>query len=152
LYSLAAGCILFFAFCLKEFRLKARAILFLLSMISTCWLLVPAAAEPGLEQPFSVSWSVIESKLGGDFWDVFFSTPQNGILVGRQGSIARTSDGGENWKSIDSGVQIDLWAIYFPNPSMGWAVGDHGTVLITRDGGATWQSQHSGIEASLVGV
>jgi len=128
-----------------------RIALFVISILLVCFPGFLAAAE-STRQPFSVSWSSAGSRIEGDFWDLFFSTPRNGILVGQNGSIARTSDGGENWRNVDSGVQADLWSAHFPNPSTGWIVGEGGTILVTHDAGATWLPQRSGIAGSLVSV
>nr|WP_249210041.1 YCF48-related protein [Bradyrhizobium manausense] len=109
------------------------------------------AAEP-ISRPFLVSWSNVEAKIDGDFWEIHFSTPLNGVLAGRRGAIARTTDAGTSWYKTESGVEADLWSASFPEPADGWIVGDSGTIIVTHDGGATWRKQNSRTNSSLVGV
>ena len=111
-----------------------------------------ALSSNAATRPFSVSWSVVDAQVRGDYWDVLFSSPANGVLVGRNGAIARTTDGGATWHQLESGVADDLWSVSFPTPTSGWIAGDHGAIVATSDGGATWRKQSSGVSSRLVSV
>jgi photosystem II stability/assembly factor-like uncharacterized protein len=96
---------------------------------------------------------------GGSLSSIQFMNEENGLIVGYNGTIFRTSDGGETWERNDppvEGIEIDLptgrgWWYYdcwdlrrldFVTDSRGWAVGNNGAILKTTDGGSTWITQH----------
>lgn len=87
-----------------------------------------------------------------DLYGVSFSDARTGTVVGGEGTIFRTTDGGETWQSQSSGTTESLWAVDFADTSTGTAVGNEGTILRTTDGGATWGSQSSGTTVSLRAV
>jgi hypothetical protein len=62
-------------------------------------------------------------------------------IVGAQGSIFHSSDGGQTWTPQASGTVSDLSAVYGFSAQDVWAVGKGCTILHTIDGGAHWQLQ-----------
>jgi photosystem II stability/assembly factor-like uncharacterized protein len=53
-----------------------------------------------------------------------------GYVVGRNGTILRTDDGGLNWVAEVSGTGRHLRGVHFPvHECTGYAVGDNGTIL-----------------------
>ena len=68
-----------------------------------------------------------------DFIDEF-----TGISVGENGTIVRTTDGGDTWSLQISGTTNHLNAVCFIDPENGIAVGEGGTILRTTNGGETW--------------
>jgi len=70
----------------------------------------------------------------GSIRDVYFVSPSTGWIVGDQGKIFFTNDGGINWKEQYSGTDKTLNDIYFVTRNKGWIVGDNGTILSTIDG------------------
>ena len=62
----------------------------------------------------------------------------NGIVVGEQGTILRTTDGGQNWISQSSGTYTYLYGVAFTDINNGTVVGLNGTILNTTDGGQNW--------------
>ncbi len=73
---------------------------------------------------------------------VDFADFENGVIVGAEGTILMTSDGGVTWQSVDSGVDSDLVAVtLMDDGATGFAVGRGGVLLTTRDGGGTWASE-----------
>lgn len=129
------------------------------------WVLRPfAPPEPemeGLCSPDDWCW---QNPLphGYNFSCIHFMDELNGLIVGFNGTIFRTSDGGETWVKTNppvEGIEIDIsnhpdrgWFYYdcwdlgkfqFVNDSVGWAVGNNGAILKTTNGGNTWISQHS---------
>ena len=76
-----------------------------------------------------------------NLWDISFSSPTEGWMVGSYGSIQHTTDGGQNWEDQNSGIDNNLKAIVFVNQTTGWIAGQEGVILHTNDGGGTWTKQ-----------
>lgn len=66
-----------------------------------------------------------------------------GWLVGPQGGLRSSDDGGKTWRRppslAENGASQDLEAISFNSKGQGLAVGKAGTVALTHDGGKTWE-------------
>jgi photosystem II stability/assembly factor-like uncharacterized protein/uncharacterized protein YecT (DUF1311 family) len=75
-----------------------------------------------------------------------FVTTSTGWVVGRNGLIRKTIDGGAHWSDQFSGVSAELFSLSFVDPARGWVCGRGGVILSTTDGGATWQQQESGTQ------
>ena len=72
---------------------------------------------------------------------VYFSSPQNGWIVGEFGLVLHTKDGGKSWVSQRYGSDFpQLYAIEFLDDHRGWAMGQAGSLIQTRDGGQRWSS------------
>ncbi|MFQ6007792.1 MAG: WD40/YVTN/BNR-like repeat-containing protein [Candidatus Zixiibacteriota bacterium] len=93
-------------------------------------------------QPFT------SEKLG----DVIFVDVNNGWVVGSNGYILHTSNGGASWSKQTSGTTNDLWGVTFVDPDTGWAVGRVGIILHTTDGGDSWEPQSSNTDKVLSAV
>ena len=72
---------------------------------------------------------------------VTYLTPTTAVVVGEDGTILRSSDGGVTWTPRVSGTGVWLLGITSPTASVAVAVGDFGTILRSSDGGVTWNSQ-----------
>jgi len=75
-----------------------------------------------------------------------------GYVVGDNGTILKTTNGGAEWVAQTSGTTVRLNGVYAVTATAAWAVGDNGTILRTTDGGATWVAQNSGTTANLNAV
>src|SRR5205807_1924868 len=75
-------------------------------------------------------------------WAVRLLDANTGIVLGDNGTILRTTDGGAHWTIQPAGTTSSLWALSFTDSRTGVAVGDRGAVLRTRDGGVTWTVLH----------
>jgi photosystem II stability/assembly factor-like uncharacterized protein len=73
--------------------------------------------------------------------DVFFTDLDHGFVVGDNGTLMRTTDGGATWTAISTGQSMALMAVHFSDPMHGWVVGRNSVVLRTTDGGVTWISE-----------
>lgn len=73
-------------------------------------------------------------------------------IVGNNGTILRTKDGGASWVQQNAGTTADLLSISAINAEIAWVVGRNGTILKTVDGGQTWQSRLGGDELTLFSV
>lgn len=60
-------------------------------------------------------------------------------VVGSDGLILKTTDGGENWEEQDSGTTELLNTVHFTTLDIGFAGGLRGTLLKTTDGGENWE-------------
>jgi len=72
------------------------------------------------------------------FSDVYAITPDIVVVVGANGTILKTTDGGETWWQKPSGTTENLRKVQFPTPDIGYAVAAGDTFIKTTDGGETW--------------
>lgn len=81
---------------------------------------------------------------------VFFIDHKEGWVVGDEGLILHTLNGGKTWQRQQTGVRGSLRSVHFLTPEVGWVVGREelpygmgsaGIVLFTDDGGLTWKRQ-----------
>lgn len=73
-----------------------------------------------------------------------FITPQKGWVVGEQGTVLYTEDGGENWEAQESGTKLHLRKVQFIDHKKGWMIGEGRSeviILHTYDGGKNWSVQ-----------
>ena len=84
-----------------------------------------------------------EKPLGGDYptlRSIDFISPYEGWVVGEQGFIAHTVNGGNDWELQASGTSYRLNAVRFLDNQRGYAVGDY-IILKTTNGGITWEQE-----------
>ncbi len=101
---------------------------------------------------------------GGDTWtdladtgaligNIAFSDLTHGWLVGAEGAVMATDDGGTSWSEQVSGTHENLDSVACVSDATHcWAVGANGTVLATSDGGTIWSPESSGTAAELYDV
>ncbi len=82
-------------------------------------------------------------------YSVAFPSKKRGWVVGTDGMILISEDGGRVWRRQESGSQDELVHVRFTNDKRGWVVGAKGTILFTDDGGRTWERQISGTSNHL---
>ena len=83
---------------------------------------------------------------------VHFTGPYHGWIVGGDGTIIRTVDGGNEWTAPNSGVTNTLFSVHFINLNLGWVSGTSGVLLKTTDGGTNWISKSLSITNSLFDI
>lgn len=76
-------------------------------------------------------------------WAVDFIDERNGWIVGEDGTLLSSMDGGETWSPQTSNIQTHLYDICFVDSRNGWSVGRWGKMLRTTDGGSQWSEEHS---------
>lgn len=88
----------------------------------------------------------IETKVGMDSYDwrpmpalyeVYFEDENRGWIVGMDGIILKTENGGKKWRKLESNCDIPLYGIEIKG-NKGWVVGNRGYYLLSLDGGETW--------------
>ncbi len=81
-------------------------------------------------------------------FDVFISWTLTMVgVVGNDGIIFHTLNGGTSWFEQESGTPHILDSVYFTDNTNGWAVGwsgSGGKIIHTTDGGTNWAAQISG--------
>ena len=68
---------------------------------------------------------------------------ENVWVVGEEGTILNTTDGGSTWNEITCPVTYPLYNVHFINPDTGWVGGDHNSIteiMRTTDRGLSWES------------
>ena len=70
-------------------------------------------------------------------WGVHFVDPEHGWIVGEEGEVLHTQDGGKRWVRQRSNAEQPLFAVHFANLTHGGIVGTNGLILHTTDGGKT---------------
>jgi photosystem II stability/assembly factor-like uncharacterized protein len=104
------------------------------------WLLQPPERNSFLKYP----------AIPGHLIGVHFDGSKRGWVVGSDGTILHTIDGGQSWRSQSGVTDEVLGSIYEPGDGKTlWAVGLNGTILHTIDGGKSWQSQSGGTDEVL---
>lgn len=78
-----------------------------------------------------------------DLTSVFFASPERGWVVGHDGVVLATTDGGRSWLRQLDGRQLalpdaSLLDVWFADERTGFAVGAFNLILRTDDGGASW--------------
>lgn len=95
----------------------------------------------------------------GNVQDIFFLDNQNGWIVGENGLVFRTSNGGSTWqdKSITGGDVPSFYFVSFSSLTQGIALGRSSyyygfAIAQTTDGGDNWLVQYSGLQNSMYGA
>jgi photosystem II stability/assembly factor-like uncharacterized protein len=100
----------------------------------------------------SAQWVPQNSGVNAYLRDIYFVNNWEGWIIGLDGELLKTEDGGLNWEQIDLGINNSFYAIYFLNEIIGWIVGSNGLILKTTNGGQEWNQQNSGTTYSLTDV
>lgn len=77
-----------------------------------------------------------------DLYDIQFVDSLNGFIIGEDGFLARTTDGGDTWtwETLASAAGATLRDIFMVNAQVGFIAGDNETLLRTTNGGNTFSS------------
>ena len=97
------------------------------------------------------TWTVI-TLTGSDLHQIVFKDANTGIVVGDNGTIFTTTNGGTNWISKNSSTSLQLRGAGFAGGSTFFAVGDDGAAVKSTDDGNTWTTLNSGTTERLLCV
>lgn len=97
--------------------------------------------------PCIAQWEEVDHGINVfSFYDIKPITSEIAIVVGSNGTIAKTIDGGETWQLKTSGTTNDLKRIEFPTSNVGYIIGWGNTLLKTIDGGENWANIITGYD------
>ena len=98
-------------------------------------------------------WKIADGAHGETFYSVSFADASNGWVVGTNGIILHSENGGEDWQ-IQTRVTggPTLLSVFFVDANNGWAVGSNATVLWTGNGGEEWHTSPIDVEGDILGV
>lgn len=94
----------------------------------------------------SAQWTQQNSGTTNLFYSCFFLDENTGWTAGEDGTILKTTDGGENWFSQSLSTSFDIYSIFFTNSLNGWLTlfetvpYNQGSIMHTTDGGNSWHS------------
>lgn len=93
-----------------------------------------------LKQSESNSWSNVNSGVDNDLQAVKFLNDNLGIIVGDEGIILKTTDGGSNWIVLPVGFpNIDLKCVEIINNEKYLAGGTQKSLVRSSNGGVSWE-------------
>ena len=76
-------------------------------------------------------WVMQNSGTNKKLNSVAFIDSATGYVVGNDGIILKTDNGGVSWSALNSGTSNSLLSVCFPDPYTGFVVGSNGTILKT---------------------
>jgi len=74
------------------------------------------------------NWRAQQLNLSEALFDIYFSGTR-GWIVGANGTILKTTNGGQMWERQESSTKNNLMCLFFLSPHQGWAGGDKQTLL-----------------------
>ena len=75
-----------------------------------------------------------------------------GYVVGANGIVLRTDDGGETWKDVETNISGNLFGVALANRNDVLVVGEQGKIIHSRDAGQTWEVQPSITSTALFSI
>lgn len=104
-----------------------------------------------LMNAYPQDWRQQQTNTNADLNSIFFINHDIGWAVGSEGTILKTTDGGETWTLKSSGVSNDLNSVCFTDPLTGFAVSSR-ELLKTTNGGEQWVIQDTVLNSGLSAV
>lgn len=94
-------------------------------------------------------WNVQEEPTNSTLHGVHFIDADNGWVVGEEGTLLRTTDGGQTWSGSSQESPDRLYDVQFLDADNGWIAVDlfsslRSALLHTTDGGDTWNEVFPG--------
>lgn len=83
---------------------------------------------------------------------VYFINETTGWVVGDNGTIGKTVNGGVNWTAQTSPVNVNLNSVKFQDANIGAACGNNGKLILTSNGGAIWTEYNTNVTSNLLSV
>jgi photosystem II stability/assembly factor-like uncharacterized protein len=74
------------------------------------------------------TWTTVPTNLNVTLLSIQFASDKEGWVIGRTGTILKSTDEGQTWVREESTTRQNLYSLYF-NKKIGWAVGGGGIVL-----------------------
>lgn len=99
----------------------------------------------------SAQWSISQGGFDLSFTSGFFITENTAYISGNNGTLLKSTDGGDRWFILPS-PRVDDLAIYFINAERGFAAGTAGKLFKTTDGGNTWTEKYTNTSEPLTSI
>jgi photosystem II stability/assembly factor-like uncharacterized protein len=87
-----------------------------------------------------------------ELFNAFCIDTANVFVVGTEGTILHSQNGGTKWTQVDSHTTNDLRSVQFFDDKRGIIIGSGGIILRTTDSGTTWMRVETDFPLSLFGV
>ncbi|MFC2103443.1 YCF48-related protein [Bacteroidota bacterium] len=87
-----------------------------------------------------------------DLFDIQFINESYGWVVGENGKVARTTDGGTTWNKTHIQITNDINSVFFIDSITGWLCGKYGIIFKSDDGGENWIEQVSNTEYDIYSI
>ncbi len=94
-------------------------------------------------------WDRLDLGTTAGFNDIHFADDQNGWVVGMDGLVCHTINGGDSWSQVEIGSIAALLGVQFVTPDTGFICANDGSILRTQNSGASWQMLPSGTTLPL---
>jgi photosystem II stability/assembly factor-like uncharacterized protein len=98
---------------------------------------------------FTQDWTKQESYTNSELRSVFFITKDVGFVTGYNGTILKTTNGGNNWYPINSNTSDGIYSLCFTDSTTGYAISWSG-LLKTTDCGEHWIIQDTSAYLSKI--
>jgi serine/threonine-protein kinase len=82
-------------------------------------------------------WQLKPLGIENNLYSIYFINNFSGVIVGSDGLILKSSDGGQNWHKINIKSKADLYSICYVNGRT-YCVGENGTVLKSNSNFQIW--------------
>lgn len=97
--------------------------------------------------PCLAQWEQLNPGVTVDYFSDVFTISQNkAVVVGTNGTILKTTNGGETWELKESGTNEILSNVQFVSEQIGYISGYNGVFLKTIDGGEAWTLSDTGCD------
>lgn len=96
-----------------------------------------------------ITLPVTDEWLGLQF---FPSAPEIGLFVGEEGTVLRSTDGGDTWAPVSTGSTMGLTALVITASGEAIATGLTGAAIRSLDQGQTWTVMSSPVTTELGGI
>lgn len=100
----------------------------------------------------NAQWFPQNSGITDNLYDIEFVNDSTGFVVGGNGNILKTIDGGNTWTQLNSNIMESLYCISIISENIGWVAGNNGVILKTNDRGNSWNPQMSGTTETLFAI
>ncbi len=96
-------------------------------------------------------WEQLDSGTSSTLRAVHFLDVSTGYVAGDNGTILKTTNGGETWEDV-SEFTDDFYGIHFLSPDTGVVAGANGLIVRTLDGGNNWSVVSIDVNVDLLTV
>lgn len=80
---------------------------------------------------------------------VYFTDSISAYIVGDNGTILKTTNGGTEWNQINNQIQVNIYDAYFSDMNNGIIICDSGKIFNTNNAGIDWIEKSLGINDKL---